>query len=276
MSLKNVVIVTSMWDKVTLEEGESREEQLSTNQMFFKPALDEQAIMLRHNNTIESAGSIIRVILANDPIPLAVQKELIDNKMHLQGTLAGNVLIGDLQECAQQCQEDIRHMQIEIADAVQEKDERTKQELEFELRKLHGDLARIQNEMKNLHARVVGDVDVEWQWKKMDQNERLATFFRRSQGAPEAPKMDSFWSALRDTTTAVSDIRAVFDQSPLPPSKLQLKLLENISAPDKETRMLLKSWMKGHLKEMRKMEEIMEMTLKNKVKHTYMSHTSAC
>lgn len=266
LSLKNVVIVTSMWDKVTLEEGEPREEQLSTNQMFFKPALDEQAIMLRHNNTIESALSIIRIILANRPIPLAVQKELVDNKMLLHDTQAGNVLAGDLQEFVQQCHKDIRHMQDEIADAILEKDERTKQELEVEVRKLHGDLAHIQNEMKNLRARTVGDVDVERQWKKMHQNEKLATFFRRSQGAPECPEMDSFWSALRDTTLAISDIRAVFDQSPLP-SSLQSKLLENISTLDKDTRALLKSWMKGHLKEFKKMEEIVEMTLKNKVEY---------
>ena len=31
-NLKNVVIVTSMWDKVTPEEGEAREEQLRTKE----------------------------------------------------------------------------------------------------------------------------------------------------------------------------------------------------------------------------------------------------
>ena len=45
-TLKNVVIVTNMWGKVEQDVGESREQELAG--IYFKPALDKQAQLVRH------------------------------------------------------------------------------------------------------------------------------------------------------------------------------------------------------------------------------------
>ena len=59
-SFKNVVIVTTMWDKVTPEEGEQREQELQRSDSLFKPLMDEGATMVRHEGTRESALKIMQ------------------------------------------------------------------------------------------------------------------------------------------------------------------------------------------------------------------------
>ncbi|KAL4077629.1 hypothetical protein J3A83DRAFT_1637951 [Scleroderma citrinum] len=62
-SLKNIVIVTTMWDMVTPEDGLRREQELKSSDSPFKPLLDKGAIMRRHDRTPESALSIIEYLL---------------------------------------------------------------------------------------------------------------------------------------------------------------------------------------------------------------------
>ncbi|KAI0696923.1 P-loop containing nucleoside triphosphate hydrolase protein, partial [Cytidiella melzeri] len=92
-SLKNALVVTNMWSldatsEVTAEE-EAREKQLASNDLFFKRALENGARMMRHDNTTQSAHSIIRQFLANRPQPLQIQRELVDEKKSLAATDAG-------------------------------------------------------------------------------------------------------------------------------------------------------------------------------------------
>jgi hypothetical protein len=256
-SLKNVAIITNMWDKVTIEEGEGRERELSTDARFFKPALDENAVMIRHNNTIESARGIIRKIFSNHPLPLDIQKEVVEKKTPLQETNVGKALAEDLQESAQWFLKEMKNLKDEIAEAMRERDEKARQELANALHKSNGDLARVQNEIKNLRARMIGDSDVERLWKKMGQKVRLVTMLRRSQGAEETPEMNNFWSALGDTTKTVSDIRAIFDKNPMIYT-LQQKILANTSDPTEDIRVQLRAWIKGNQKAFREMETIVE------------------
>lgn len=65
-TLKNVVLVTNMWDIVSREVSEAHEKELSSSS--FKSALDKGARMVRHHNTAQSAHGAIRVILANHPV----------------------------------------------------------------------------------------------------------------------------------------------------------------------------------------------------------------
>ena len=55
--LKNVILVTNMWEKVPAGAGDAREMQLAAD--FFKPALNNGAQLARHNNTVKSAHSVV-------------------------------------------------------------------------------------------------------------------------------------------------------------------------------------------------------------------------
>ncbi|KAF6753698.1 P-loop containing nucleoside triphosphate hydrolase protein [Ephemerocybe angulata] len=61
--LKNVVIVTNKWNEVNEELGKRREHELRTQDTFFKPVLDYGAVMVRHNNSKESAHRILGYLI---------------------------------------------------------------------------------------------------------------------------------------------------------------------------------------------------------------------
>ena len=62
-SLKKVVILTTMWDEVTLEEGSQHEQELMESKDMFKPLLDGGAITIRHTRTAESANKVVDHLL---------------------------------------------------------------------------------------------------------------------------------------------------------------------------------------------------------------------
>ena len=86
-ALKNVILVTNMWGDVSPDVGEAREQELV--RPLFKSALDEGARLARHYNTSKSAHDIIRCVMKNQPIPLQIQCELVDEHKDLPDTAGG-------------------------------------------------------------------------------------------------------------------------------------------------------------------------------------------
>lgn len=101
-TLKNAIIVTNMWtpnaDEYIAALEREREQELATNEKFFKKALENGARMARHHNSIESAHNIIRQFLVNKPQALQIQRELVDDKKTLVETGAGVLLRDHFQE----------------------------------------------------------------------------------------------------------------------------------------------------------------------------------
>ncbi|KAL0566229.1 hypothetical protein V5O48_015789 [Marasmius crinis-equi] len=91
-ALKNAVIATTRWDEVPGTVAEERERELRTNEAFFKPALDRGARLLRYYNSHESACEILKTVLANTPLPLLVQTEVVDQTRELMNTTAGELV----------------------------------------------------------------------------------------------------------------------------------------------------------------------------------------
>ena len=101
-ALKNIVLVTNMWGEVSQEDGKEREQELITN--FFKTALDKGAQIARHYNTAQSAHDIIRRIMRNQPVPLQIQRELVDEGKGILNTAAGKSINGEFNEQIQRHQ----------------------------------------------------------------------------------------------------------------------------------------------------------------------------
>jgi len=59
-AMRNVIIVTTRWDRVNPGEGERRYNELQSSDFCYKPLLDQGAQMRRHSGTMESAESIIK------------------------------------------------------------------------------------------------------------------------------------------------------------------------------------------------------------------------
>jgi len=147
-SLKNVVLVTNMWDTVTPDVGESREMELTNK--FFKPALDKGAQMVRHQNTEQSAHNIIRMIMKNRPVVLQIQRELVDEKRNIINTAAGEAVNKELKEQIRKHQEERQVAQDQMVQASREKDERARQEMVEEIRRLREQVEKLKKDSKGM------------------------------------------------------------------------------------------------------------------------------
>ena len=141
-ALRNVVIVTNMWGRVTPEVGGAREQELASN--FFKPALDKGAVLRRHHDTAESARTIIRDMLGRERVTLQIQEEIVDQWKRIEETAAGMELLRELDEQVDKRMRQLRELR-EMLNQTKADDEETRQELEQEVSKLHGELVALRS-----------------------------------------------------------------------------------------------------------------------------------
>jgi hypothetical protein len=87
-NFKNVIIVTTMWDRTPHQYGINNVEQLRTDPSLFKPVLDRGAPMMHHLKIPETAQEIVQRIMTNNPLPLEIQIELVDQSKDISQTAA--------------------------------------------------------------------------------------------------------------------------------------------------------------------------------------------
>ena len=134
-SLKNVLIVTTMWGSVDKTVGERREDELKSEDTLFKPLIDAGAQLVRHDLGSESARRIIETLLGNTPKELLIQTEL-SNGISLARTSAGAELSADLDHIVERDSRKLRDLQQELDGAFEEGDMELVAELKRELAKL--------------------------------------------------------------------------------------------------------------------------------------------
>lgn len=148
--LKNVAIVTSMWSEVTASIGEAREAELRDQEMFFKPVLEQGARLLRLDRNVESGQAIVRSMIRQRPTALQIQRELVDQRLDLAETAAGEELNRDIAAQVRAHREELKAMQLEMRTAIQARDEQTRKELEESSNKLKLEMARLQADSRKL------------------------------------------------------------------------------------------------------------------------------
>ena len=153
-TLKNVVLMTNMWGRVTPQQGENREQQLKDD--FFKAAIEKGAQLCRHTNTLESARAVLRMILKNEPAVLDIQRELIDEHKDIRQTGAGEELNGEICRTVVKYGNDIRELEEEMKRAAEEGDEESQEELEEERRRLESKIEELQKLMEGMKSMFEG------------------------------------------------------------------------------------------------------------------------
>ncbi|KAF7424178.1 hypothetical protein PC9H_009481 [Pleurotus ostreatus] len=152
-TLKNLAIVTNMWGEVPAAVGEAREAELASQDLFFKPALDKGATLLRHINTLDSAMNVLRYIIGNTPLPLQIQSEMVDSGMALSETAAGGELRAELAALINKHEQEIRTLKSEMDQALRLKDQELRDELGVEISKLQSEANRIQRDAQDMASR---------------------------------------------------------------------------------------------------------------------------
>ncbi|CAL1717187.1 unnamed protein product [Somion occarium] len=177
--LRNVVIVTNMWDEVSEEQGLARVQQLANEDMFFKPALQLGAIMLPHDRTIGSAQEIVRQACRNTPVVLRLQRELVIENKSLAETAAGMALDEELAAQTRKYTEELQELQAELDSVIESHDEQAANELAKAKLDMEANVKRINGERQKLgnsYAKEKGAMTNELELLRQDlQQERAAT-----------------------------------------------------------------------------------------------------
>jgi chromosome segregation ATPase len=157
-ALKNVIVVTTRWDDVPPKDREAmakREEELmKTKGKFFEPLITAGGQFLRHDNTIGSARRVMEKLLDKDPIALQIQVEMKNGKK-VEETAAGAELTAEMNKLIEKHTTEMNDLRKEMTDAIAEKDEQLRKELETERARLKGEMEKWESEKK----RLAGDLD---------------------------------------------------------------------------------------------------------------------
>ncbi|KAI0026129.1 P-loop containing nucleoside triphosphate hydrolase protein [Xylariomycetidae sp. FL0641] len=117
-NLKNVVLATSMWDKVTEEQGLAREQELKSK--FWKVMMAYQAQVIRYSGTPDSARRIARMLMKNTPFYLQLQEEMGKDNKALRDTAAGREVMIELARLKEEHQRELAEMEMMMKNSAEE------------------------------------------------------------------------------------------------------------------------------------------------------------
>jgi hypothetical protein len=176
LALKNAVIMTTHWDVVGNERAVRLQQELVTEQRYFKPLCDAGANIFGHDNTRGSAQRVVGKLLGNNPIVLQMQEEL-KTGMTPEKTAAGSQLSADMDALRKKHEAEIKKVREEEEAAMKAKDEARRKKLNDELarqKELNDELAR-QKELNDELA------------KLREETARLAAIQLQSNRQPYVP-----------------------------------------------------------------------------------------
>lgn len=120
---ENVVLVTSMWDKVDQERAKKREDELIRD--YWADMLRYRATHSRFENTESSAWRVLEPLIDDQRLRqvLLLQEELVDLKKRINETKAGLALYDELFELLEREKKDVKKLEEQVAknpDAAEE------------------------------------------------------------------------------------------------------------------------------------------------------------
>lgn len=141
-NLKNVLLTTTHWSRVTLEEGERREKELKETENFWKGLLDYGATLTRYEGHRQSGLELLHKIIPSQPTALDIQDELVGEGRKLVETSAGKSVKEDLKRMQEEYEKEMEKMRNELQEAVAAGDDEAKEALEEELKKIAAKVER--------------------------------------------------------------------------------------------------------------------------------------
>ncbi|KAF1830685.1 hypothetical protein BDW02DRAFT_591715 [Decorospora gaudefroyi] len=153
-SLASVVLATTMWDITSRDAALTREKELKKEPHLWKRMIGHGSQVFRHDKDKGSALEIIRYLIARKkPVTLDIQREMVDEKLELLQTGAGNELASVVEQLIEQYESRLKEVERELKEARAARDQSNQLEREM-LEEAKNDyqvrLRKQQQEMANL------------------------------------------------------------------------------------------------------------------------------
>lgn len=150
-TLRNVIVVTTMWDCVSKEVGNARIAEMGAQERLFKPALDNGAISVPYDRSTEGAQLLIRMILMNRN-----QKASVDALEGPQDTSRPGLI---QHQNRQKCTEEFLAAKREMEDNLAMCEQIMKEDLRRYTYQLQAELTRNQNAIKSVYQSQVAEIE---------------------------------------------------------------------------------------------------------------------
>lgn len=151
-ALKNVILATTMWDRIEPSEGEARERELIATPEYWGWMQTQGSTVFRYTGSLASAHHIIGFFLEKAPTVLDIQQQMVDDKKAIYETSAGRALDGHLDRERQRWADDLRKTQQQMQEAIQARDAVSKRMLEDVQRENRQHLARLKQDQEKLRT----------------------------------------------------------------------------------------------------------------------------
>ena len=148
--MKNVLLTTTHWSRVTLEEGERREQELRDSENFWKELLGRGATLTRYEGDRQSGFELLRKIVPYKPRVLDIQHELVNQRKNLVETSAGRAIKEEMRRMQGKHEEDMKILKDEFREAVAAGDSEVSDILEREQKKTVAKIEQLKEAQKKL------------------------------------------------------------------------------------------------------------------------------
>jgi hypothetical protein len=120
-ALRNVILVTTMWDEVDEEMGSQREKELIGK--YWKAMIEQKSKVVRYLGTSDSAWDIIDHFLqsSNQRHAVLLQREMVDMERQLCETKAGQTLYTALEIIVNKQQQTLKKIRAQSKEHADEK-----------------------------------------------------------------------------------------------------------------------------------------------------------
>lgn len=155
----SITLATTMWSNLngptlSFDTGVARERELLSRREWWGLMRERGSKVIRHDGSRESALAIVAGLVErrekSGPVVLNIQKEMIDDKLSLEDTAAGQEVERELTQAKKKFQEQIGELQESYDDALKERDEQLAQVLAEQREDLEKKLARAGEAQENL------------------------------------------------------------------------------------------------------------------------------
>jgi hypothetical protein len=177
-ALKRVVLVTTMWDRVSEGEGVDGEKVLVDTPDFWGWMLSKGSSCHRHNNTKSSAREIINLLANhNGPVATDLQRQLVDEHRSLDQTSAGQQLDAEMRKQKEKLEREHNEMDRQMRIAVWQRDCEAEQLLREERDKYTIKIKKVEedtNKLRSTMEKLLADRDRRVALQKKEMEELLA------------------------------------------------------------------------------------------------------
>ncbi|EEU47509.1 uncharacterized protein NECHADRAFT_78004 [Fusarium vanettenii 77-13-4] len=159
-ALKNVVLVTTMWNGISNDLYRSREKELTTTSEFWGYMMEQGSSCFRADSPGSERQIVQHLASHNNPVAIDLQTQLVDERRRLDETSAGQELQTEVAKDKRRWERAVRETRTGMREAKKQSDYESLRVLEEELRRCRSEIKRSEERRCMLGISMKGLLDL--------------------------------------------------------------------------------------------------------------------